>query len=152
MLKFRKFHCWAKYLRAGNLFIKKINTTFAVLIPGSPCISSYRVLFYIPQIYNFFCNHKLLTINTRCSHSPWIYSSRESCGTRRRKNTAWVSKPSRFSMLGSITTLSITTELILRSEKEKSITCWFMQRSYGPYDGCEKTLISFGLSYNNHQS
>lgn len=46
-------------------------------------------------------------------------------------NAARASKPGRFS-----------TELKLRSEKEKSITCGCFPQSYGPYEVHEKTLIS----------
>ena len=36
---------------------------------------------------------------------------------------------------------SVSTELKLRSEKEKSITCGFFPQSYGPYEVREKTFI-----------
>lgn len=45
-------------------------------------------------------------------------------------SAAWISK------LGSV-----STELKLRSEKEKSLTCGCFPQSYGPYEVREKTLI-----------
>ena len=49
--------------------------------------------------------------------------SADVAGVAARSVASCASKPGRFSMLGSIATLSVTTELKLRSEKEKPITC-----------------------------
>ena len=66
-----------------------------------------------------------------CKHNIHVFAEH---GMELRVNATRTSKPVTFSMLGSIATLSVTAELKLRAEKEKSITCGYYQRSYGLFE------------------